>query len=176
MNVDKKHRYRKSDKLKLSSDAKILVALMRKQPQQLDELCKNAGIHKTLFYRMRRLLINRGILKETEKGYALWFYDALESKCERAIKELSEMYWQVTRNDVGIKARIPVDKIKEPLFRYASKYDLRIGEQRVRRVTPLMDPLQNEPYAYKVKVGEQTLTCQTLADVKKVIAQRAHSS
>jgi hypothetical protein len=63
---------------KLSSDARLIVALLKKQPQEMDELCKRAGVHPSTFYRFRSLLEKKGILKKTEGGYALWTYDEKE--------------------------------------------------------------------------------------------------
>lgn len=63
-----------SDKKKLSVDAKVIVALIKRQPQKRLDLCKSAGIHPSSFNRVRRLLENRGIMEETDNGYKLWFY------------------------------------------------------------------------------------------------------
>jgi len=67
-----------SHKRKLSSDARLIVALLNKQPQKMNELCKRAGMHSTTFYRLRPLLESKGIIKETKDGYALWTYSEIE--------------------------------------------------------------------------------------------------
>jgi len=74
-------------KRELSSDAKIIVALLKKQPQNTDELCKSAAVPLSTFYSIRSALQNSGVLKETEKGYALWTYDDQEEAVTQAIKK-----------------------------------------------------------------------------------------
>jgi len=54
----------------LSVDAKILIALMRKQPQSREELIKSGKISNTSFYRNIKLLIKREILKKDKTGYS----------------------------------------------------------------------------------------------------------
>lgn len=66
--------YKTSDIRKLSTQAKVMAALMKNQPQKTDDLCRSAGIHKSTFYRMRRLLMNKRIIKKVEKGYVLRNY------------------------------------------------------------------------------------------------------
>lgn len=96
LNIRKKHKdadsepYKISDTNKLNSQAAIIIALMKKQPQELKELCRSAGINDSTFYRNKRLLINRGIIKTTRKGYALWnfkerttLWDRLKSRLEQ---------------------------------------------------------------------------------------------
>jgi hypothetical protein len=74
-------------KKELSSDAKIIVSLLKKQPQNTDELCKSAGVPRSTFYSDRPALENSGVLKETEKGYALWTYDDREEDVTQATKK-----------------------------------------------------------------------------------------
>lgn len=66
--------YKQSDRRVLSAEGKIVAALLRKQPQKIGALCKSAGIHETSFYRLRRLLLDKEIIKETERGFALSDY------------------------------------------------------------------------------------------------------
>ena len=54
-------------------DAKIIIALKRKQPQTKSELIKS-GIGRSSFYRNIPILINLEIIKKTDKGYAFWEY------------------------------------------------------------------------------------------------------
>ena len=76
MNVGERRKIgnRPSDTMKLSVQARIMNALMRTQPQQRDELIKNASISRSSFYRNCRVLMHQGIIKETSKGYALRTY------------------------------------------------------------------------------------------------------
>lgn len=66
--------FKSSDIKKLSADAKILIALTKQQPQKRLDLIKSAGIHPTTFSRIKRLLLNGGIIKETANGYSLFNY------------------------------------------------------------------------------------------------------
>ena len=80
-------RVRKSPYAKkaLSSDARIILALMKKQPQLKKGLLKKARISKTAFYEDMPLLVSVGIVKETEKGYALHGHDDREEAVVQAI-------------------------------------------------------------------------------------------
>jgi hypothetical protein len=64
--------FKSSDIKKLGADAKIIVALMKKQPQRRIDLCKSAGIHPTTFSRYKRLM--KDIIRETPMGFCLWNY------------------------------------------------------------------------------------------------------
>ncbi len=77
----KRSKYVAYVKRRLSSDARIIVALLRKQPLGKDELCKKAGVPLSTFYRICRMLEDLGILKEIEVGgYALWSYSEIEKE------------------------------------------------------------------------------------------------
>jgi len=76
-----------SHRRKLSSDAKLIVALLNKQPQKMDELCERAGMHFTTFYRVCPLLESQGIIKETKDGYALWTYSEIEETVVEAVNQ-----------------------------------------------------------------------------------------
>jgi len=71
--------FKSSDIKKLSTDARILIALIKRQPQKRLDLCKSARIHPTTFSRLKRLLTNEGIIKESASGYSLWNYNELPS-------------------------------------------------------------------------------------------------
>lgn len=71
--------YRMSDVRRLSPQAKLIFALVKKSPQKRDDLCQSAGISTATFYRNLRVLKKRGIMKETPKGYVLWNYREQES-------------------------------------------------------------------------------------------------
>jgi hypothetical protein len=74
--------YRKS---RLSSDAIIILALLKKQPQDKDELLKNIKISRAVFYRTIGLLEDFKILRKTEDGYALCGYSDSEKDVINAI-------------------------------------------------------------------------------------------
>ena len=61
---------------RLSADTKIILSLMKKQPQTTEELCKNAGVEIRNFKENRRkFLINEKIIKQLpDSRWALWDY------------------------------------------------------------------------------------------------------
>ena len=80
--------YKQSDKKKLSADAKIIIALLRKQPQKRLELIKSACINQSSFSRSKRLFIKRGILKNGDKGYSLRDYKEVPSLWDSIVEEM----------------------------------------------------------------------------------------
>lgn len=83
--------YKPYHKRKLGSDAKLIIALLKEQPLEMDELCKRAGISLNTFFRIRPLLKKRGIIKETQKGYALFTYNEAEEQVIEAIDRLKNL-------------------------------------------------------------------------------------
>ncbi len=65
--------YKASDAKGLGADAKIIIALLKQQPLKRLELCEKANINESTFSRYKRLLLNQGILKESNQGFSLWF-------------------------------------------------------------------------------------------------------
>jgi len=117
----------KSDQKKLHADTKVIIALLKKQPQKLEELCKNAGIDPSTFYRMRRLLIRSGVLKETERGYALWFYSSIEDRVKEALEKFrDEDYETVSLNDLANRIGEHPRKIEQIAYKLAPEYGIRI--------------------------------------------------
>ena len=96
-----KKSHRKKD---ISVDAKLIIALNRKQPQTRNELIAS-GINRSSFYRILPLLINREIIKETTKGYA--FADYIEQP----------NYWTTVKNKFaevgGHEVKITIQKASD---------------------------------------------------------------
>ena len=113
--------YLSSYKRRLSSDARLIIALLKEQPQKVDELCKSAGIHPTTFYRLRPLLRDKGIIREMEGGYALWTYEDMEKAVIEAVKEWKRVAFRYPTieeiaNAIGIipeKAKLLVYKTRD---------------------------------------------------------------
>lgn len=82
--------FKQSDIKNFSADAKIIVSLMRLQPQKRLELCKNSHIHPTTFSRHKRRLINEGIIKESANGYSLWNYKEWRSLWDSLLDDLEK--------------------------------------------------------------------------------------
>ena len=123
--------YKVSHKKTLPAEVKIIQCLREDQPLKVDELCKKARISRTTFYHVRPVLINEGIIKETEKGrYALADYDMLSEKVEEAFRKFKEnRYVQVSLIDIANEVGEPIESIKTHAFHYARKYGLKIGEE-----------------------------------------------
>jgi len=118
-----------SDQKALHADAKVIIALLKKQPQTIKELCKSAGINRATFYRMRRLLLRKRVLKETGNGYALWFYSSIEDKLKKAFKNLrNEDYEAVSLKDLANMIGEPPEKIRRIAYELASEYEIKIDD------------------------------------------------
>jgi len=126
-----------SHKTRLCAEAKLIIALLRKQPQAKDELCKNAGIHRSTFYRIRLLLKERGIIKETEDGFALWTYIELEKAIENALDKLEETASVITFNKIASEVGVHPSEIEPIIYRIAKKRGMEVrldkGEKVVAR-------------------------------------------
>jgi hypothetical protein len=72
----------------LNSDAKVIVALLRKQPQTMEELCKSADISRATFYRVSQALDDFKIIKKMGERYALWNFCELEETVANAVEYL----------------------------------------------------------------------------------------
>jgi len=89
--------FKSSDKKRLSADAKIIIALIKKQPQKRLDLCKSAGMHPASFSRVRRLLENRGIVRKTATGYVLWYYVEPKNLWSKLLQEFEKLGCSLTR-------------------------------------------------------------------------------
>jgi hypothetical protein len=78
--------FKSSDIRKLGADAKIIIALIKHQPQKRLDLCKNAKIDPSTFSRHKRIL--SGIIKETPDGFCLWNFNNPVSLWERTQEKL----------------------------------------------------------------------------------------
>ena len=74
-----------SIKRQLSSDAKIIVALLNNPRQDKAQLLKSTGIPERTFYRHASFLLENNIIKITDNMYALWLLDPLEKIIENAL-------------------------------------------------------------------------------------------
>jgi len=128
--------HKMSDKRKLSSDAKVIIQLMKRQPQKPKDLSRSAGIDISSVYRMLRMLVNNGLLKETDKGYALWFYKDFENKMDTYLQHLkNEDTLQFPLEHIAAHVGIPPDneEFRKVAYRLLSKHDLRVGPRIVMR-------------------------------------------
>ena len=82
--------YKASDAKGLGADAKIIIALLKQQPLKRIELCEKANINESTFSRYKRLLLNNGILKESDQGFSLWYYKESSSLWDIMLNGLQE--------------------------------------------------------------------------------------
>ena len=116
---------RKTD---LSSDAKIIVALIKNQPLTKEELCKAAKISDSSFYRNVPLLEEEKTIKCVDDMYSLFDYDSLEKKIEDAlikiIREKKIVFPRFVENEIGK----PWHEIEAMTYKVAHKIGLTMGE------------------------------------------------
>jgi len=110
-----------SHKIDLSADAKLIVALIKKQPQTKDALCKVTGINLSTFYRILPLLKERGIIKETEDGFALWTYVELEKGVGNALDELEKSEDVITFDKIASEVGVHPSEIDRIIYAIAKK-------------------------------------------------------
>lgn len=122
----KREKYSVGGKRRLSSDARIIVALLKKQPQSKEELCKNAGVSRSAFYRLRPLLADSGVIKEVEGGYALWTFSELEKMVEDALFRLIRRGYQITLEDLTNEVGKPWSEIENVTYATLKRYGLQI--------------------------------------------------
>jgi hypothetical protein len=102
--------HKMSDKRKLCVEAKIIFALMKDQPQSVEKLCRNAKVDRSSFYRVRRLLINEGILKEIDTKYALWNFVELQSLWDRLQTDIKRVKGDSTEMNMHKASYVGRDK------------------------------------------------------------------
>ena len=96
-----------SRKNQLSSDAKIIITLIKNQPQTKQEICKETKIKSRTFYRNISLLEEQKIVKCEDHTYALWYFNPLDKQIEDAFSKL------LVRNEIVHSSHI-VNEIGKP--------------------------------------------------------------
>jgi hypothetical protein len=106
--------YKASDAKGLGADAKIIIALLKQQPLKRIDLCGKANVNESTFSRYKRLLINKGIIKESNQGFSLWFYNESLSLWDTLYNELQKVGGQLTTVKLW---RLVRDKNAPPNFK-----------------------------------------------------------
>lgn len=114
-------------KSQLSSDAKIIIALLKKQPQTKEEICENTGISDRTFYRITSLLERQQITKRVDRMYALWNFDFLEKTIEDALSKLTSGPTYATPSLIGNEVGKPWPEIQAITYKIAKKLGLTIA-------------------------------------------------
>ena len=115
---------RSSRKNQLSSDTKIIVSLIKKQPQTKEEICKETKISDRTFYRIISLLEEQKIVKCEDHTYALWYFNPLEKQIEDAFSKLligdQILHFSHIVNEIGK----PWHEIEAATYKIAKKLGL----------------------------------------------------
>lgn len=103
------------------------MALIKKQPQDMEKLIKEARISRATFYRKIPILKKAHILKEVKGGFALWTYDELESQIEEVILYFlkSQMSF-MDAEDIAVEVGKPWEKIENQVYAVMKKYGLKM--------------------------------------------------
>jgi hypothetical protein len=108
----------------LSSDTKIIAALLKKQPKTKESICKETKISDSSFYRNISLLEKTQLIKRIDQSFALWDFDVLETRIEAAVSKLiSEnpiLHYSHIVNEIGK----PWREIEDATFKIAKKLEL----------------------------------------------------
>jgi hypothetical protein len=117
-----------SRKNQLSSDAKIIITLIKEQPQTKEEICKETKISPRTFYRIISLLEEQKIVKCEDHTYALWYFNPLEKQIEAALSKYITEEKYVTCNIIVDEIGKPWREIEALTLEVAKKKGLRITE------------------------------------------------
>jgi DNA-binding transcriptional regulator LsrR (DeoR family) len=113
-----------SGKNQLSSDAKIIIALIKKQPQTKQEICKETKISDRTFYRIISLLNEQKIVKIEDHTYALWYFNPLEKQIEDAFSKLLKQNPIVHYSHIVNEVGRPWSEIEASTLKIAKKIGL----------------------------------------------------
>jgi hypothetical protein len=107
-------------KKNLSADAKIILSLLKKQPQTMEELRKSANISKNTFYRVSQALDRFKIMKKTGERYALSDFYELEETVANAVRYLLlELCRNPETEEVAAKTGADPESVRKLLFEHA---------------------------------------------------------
>jgi DNA-binding Lrp family transcriptional regulator len=123
-----------SHKKELSADAKLIIALLKNQPQSKDKLYKNAGIDISTFYRILPLMERRGIIKETSEGFALWTYIELDRAIENALDKLEKTVSVITFNKIASEVGVQPSDIEPIIYRIVKECGMEVRIERGEKV------------------------------------------
>ena len=110
----------------LSSDAKIITTLLKKQPQTKEEICEKTKISDRTFYRIISFLQEQQIIKCADRMYALWDFDTLETRIEDALSKLLRENPIVHPDSVVDEIGKPWPEIEALTYKIAKKLELAI--------------------------------------------------
>ena len=119
---------------RLSSDAKIIWNLLKKQPQNKKELCKVIPMSESTLYSVLPILENSGILKQTDKGYALWFYDEAEAVVIQTIIQWGKIAFRDPDiNEIANETSIPLQEVERIVFNLKGKINWKMPNESIKQ-------------------------------------------
>jgi hypothetical protein len=130
----RKPQYSPYRKKELSSDAKIIVALLRKQPKTKEEICKETETKDKVFYRNVSLLEKMHIIKSIDHKYALWDFEPVELKIEDAFSKLTKTTAFIGQDRIVNEVGLPWHEIEKLTFKIAKKLGLAISNKEGKTV------------------------------------------
>ena len=77
-------------KTQLTSDAAIIVELIRNQPQSKESLMETSKVKERMLYRTLAFLQEQKIVKYEEEMYSLWNFDLVEKVIEAAFVKFTD--------------------------------------------------------------------------------------
>ncbi|MGD0802813.1 MAG: hypothetical protein ABSA11_01920 [Candidatus Bathyarchaeia archaeon] len=122
-------RKRISQKHGLSSDAAIIVALIKEQPLEKNQLIKEASISPSTFSRDEPTLLDENVIKIIDGKYALWNYESKTTLLEKIFKDLKDS--RTNAVNLGFLANLagmPPEEIIVDAYRLAKENNILISE------------------------------------------------
>ena len=113
----------------LSSDAAIIVTLLKEQPLEKKLLIKKSMVSESSFSRDQPMLLDENVIKMVEGGYALWYYESTIILLEKKFMELQQSNESAVR--IGTLANYsgtPPEKIREEAYRLGKQYRITVLE------------------------------------------------
>ena len=118
-----KHQYNPTKKSRLSSDARIILSLIKNQPLTKKQICDETKISTQTFYRNISILNKKQIIKCVDQKYSLRNFEPLETKIESAFTKLmnADGAWYVLSDDLVSELKMPWHKIESLTLNIAKK-------------------------------------------------------
>lgn len=129
----------KQHKKKFGSDAKILLALIKKQPQSRQEIMDNGNLKTSAYQRAMPLLIREKIVKKKGNQYTLYNYVDWKGRLEQVVREYSIKFprGQLSLTDLANVVGMPPKNIKIEAFQLTHKYGIKIGNESRPRLNAI---------------------------------------
>lgn len=112
----------------LNSDARVIVALLKKQPQTAEELRESASISRATFYRVSQALEDFKIMKKVGERYVLWNFCELKETVADAVEKLKAKRLSFKADDVAAEVGKTWSDIEKIAYTVAKEYGLEIHE------------------------------------------------